>query len=292
MKINTFQLIATLIAICFLSFGMISSSNAAEIIEFPSDTEDTSYGGYTYHMAYLKTDVPYTAVDWYIGDWQWQESDMGDGVTTTAYFCPYDKIPGVIKGKKYTITAKAWFEGSHDIKSYTVRMFEPIWLYGTGPNTGARGTVEISRFYYDGSQIIMDAYAFAYNPKNNPKAKKLDYYPLSVLPWFRTDKYDAPNGQVDEEKHHRDTKSIDIIQLGETSPTYNPGPYTDPEPWRGGGKLFDRDVGIIEEGKPLYYNAHAHMQVFDGFKPADNWEVDTEHQTGTTAVTFTSDDGP
>lgn len=48
--------------------------------------------------------------------------------------------------------------------SYIVRMFEPIYLYETGTLSGAIGSVEISRFYYNGSHIIMDSSAYASNP--------------------------------------------------------------------------------------------------------------------------------
>ncbi len=304
MKMNTFQLIATIVAICFL-FGMMSSAQAQiEIIDMymPSETEDY---GYIRGCAYIETDIPYDTVYWYIGDpddpdnLKYVGETLGDGGATRAWFAPsVSDCPGHVKGRKYRIAAKAWYynrdtktsTSDYDSRDFTV--YKPIYLYEPGPNTGAYGSVEISRFYYDGSDIIMDASIYAYNPKNNPKAKKPDNNPLSVLLWFRTDKYDAPNGQVDDKEHHRDTKPIEIIQVGKHSQTYNPGPYTDPEPWRGGGKLFDRDVGIIEEDNPLYYNAHAHLQVFGNSGPADNWEVDTEHQTGTTAVTFTWKDGP
>ena len=136
----------------------------------------------------------------------------------------------------------------------------------------------------------MDSYAYAYNPKNNPKAKDPENNPLSVLPWFWTQKYPAPDGNAEDER--RDTKPIEIIQVGKTSQYYYPGPNTDPDPVTGERKPFTRDVGTIEKGKPVYYKAHAHLQVFDNRGPADNWEVDTQHQTGTAAVTFTSDDGP
>ena len=64
-KLQSIGIAVAMLCSLFL-FGMVNSSQAREIIDFPSDTEDTSYGGYTYHMAYLKTDVPFYCVWWYV----------------------------------------------------------------------------------------------------------------------------------------------------------------------------------------------------------------------------------
>ena len=159
----------------------------------------------------------------------------------------------------------------------------------THPHTGAKGYVGISRFYYDGSHIIMDSYARAYNPSNNPKAGDLKKFPLTVLPWFRTHEYPAPDGNAADE--HRDTKDSETIDLGEYSQYYYPGPLTDPDPVTDERKPFHRDVGDLT-GRKVYFNAHAHLQVYGTRTGTDDWEVDTQQQTGTAAVTFTWEDGP
>ena len=137
----------------------------------------------------------------------------------------------------------------------------------------------------------MDAYIYAYNPTNNPKAKDPENYPLSVSPWFWTQKYPAPDGAPEDER--RDTKKpIEFIELGEVSQTYYAGPLTDPDPVTCERKPFTRFVGTLGNDEEVYYKAHTHLQVSDGRNPTDDWEVDTQQQTDTAAVTFTGKDGP
>ena len=284
-------------------FGIVKSSDAIKIVDFPSNTEDISHNGFTYHMAYVETDVPIYHVEWYIDD-VFAYSETLDSTTKRAsYFPCYDptssaKIPGIIKGKKYDIGVKVWEWDADDEEfrsttaSYTVRMFEPIYLYKQGERTGARGYVGISRFYYDGSDIIMDSYACAYNPSNNPKAGDRKKFPLRVESWFRTDEYDSPNGNV-QGTQHRDTKPLQTIDLGESSETTYPGPYRQEQ--IGGPDIccFDRNIGTLtKDSLPRYFNAHAHLQVYGARTGTDDWEVDTQQQTDTTAVTFTYKDGP
>ena len=279
---------AILAALLFISF--VNSSGAIEIIGFPSDTEDTSYNGYTYHGAYVKTDVPIYSVSWSING-KLAYSETLDSSTDYASYYPYDKIPGIIKGKKYKIEVEVWEWDADDevfrstTASYTVRMFESIYLSRTGEDTGAQGYAEISRFYYDGSHIIMSSYAYASNPRNNPKAKDPNDNPLRVAPWFWTQQYPAPDGAGGNER--RDTKVPEDIEVGETSQYFYGGPHTDQ------GLPFDRHVGNLE-GRKVYYKAHAHLHVFtiQGNHKEDHWEVDTQQQTGTAAVTFTAADGP
>ena len=136
----------------------------------------------------------------------------------------------------------------------------------------------------------MDSYIYARNPRNNPKAKDRDEYRLRVSPWFWTQKYTAPNGDFVVGSELRDTKPSELIDLGETSQNFNPGPYIDKENEDDEDVPFDREIGTLEKGEKHYYKAHAHLQVDGG--GVDNWEIDTQSQTGTAAVTFTSDDGP
>ena len=207
----TLRSIGIAIAICSLCmFTMANTSEAIKIVDFPSDTEDTSYNGYTYHMAYVKTDVPIYHVNWYIDDVIAYSETLDSTTKKASYFPCYDptssaKIPGSIKGKKYDIGVEVWEWDADDEEfrsttaSYTVRMFEPIYLYKQGEKTGAWGSVEISRFYYNGSDIVMSASAYASNPSDNPKAGDLDKFPLTVLPWFWTQKYPAPDGNASDE---------------------------------------------------------------------------------------------
>ena len=125
-------------------------------------------------------------------------------------------------------------------------------------------------------------------PTNNPKAKKPDDNPLTVGPWFWTQEYTAPDGNGGEER--RSTKDLKIINVGKGSWS-EPGTLTDPDPRTGERKPFNRWVGSLK-GRKIYIKGHAHLQVWGTRTGADNWEIDTQSQTGTAAVEFTKDDGP
>ena len=137
----------------------------------------------------------------------------------------------------------------------------------------------------------MSSYAYAYNPTNNPKAGDLDKFELTVASWFRTDEYNAPNGQV-QGNEHRDTKPLQTIDLGETSEYAYPGP--DRQEINDVGELeyagdFKRDIGALtEDSVSRYFLAHTHLQVYttEAQVRIDNWEADTGVQE------FTHKDGP
>ena len=169
--------------ICFLFVIGVQKSDAIKIVDFPSDTEDTSYNGYTYHMAYVETDVPIYHVSWSI-DGKWAYSETLDSTTKYASYFPCydptasDKIPGVIKGKKYEIGVTVW-EWDADAEefrdtsaSYKVRMFEPKVISGIKyPRAtpehklgeGIYGSVTLWRHYHDGWNIVVSASVYARN---------------------------------------------------------------------------------------------------------------------------------
>ena len=180
--------ILTAVTLTALLFTSVANNSDAEfkyrIVTFPSDTEDTSWDGGTYHTAYLKTSEPYLWIEWWVND-KLIDIDWGDGVKKEDYFYPNDTTPGEIKGKKHKIEAFVAFTDVEDVEwnrlpwnwdymwevlrfmdsdSYKVRMFQPVWLSGTGERTGAWGYAKISRLYYNGTHIIMDSFTYAYNP--------------------------------------------------------------------------------------------------------------------------------
>ncbi len=161
--------IAITIAIMCSLFGMISGSNAFEIVEFPSDTEDYSYGGITYHTASLKTDVPFYSVWWYV-DGTFVSSTYGGHEKTEASFSPH-WLTGGIKGVKYTIKAEAmWIEDDgttqNDTDSYVLRVFEPRTDWRQETRSSVWCYSEISRHYYrpQRQDVRADYYAYAWNP--------------------------------------------------------------------------------------------------------------------------------
>ncbi len=104
---------------------------------------------------------------------------------------------------------------------------------------------------------------------------------LTALGWFRHQEWDDEDGDFISEK--RDTKDMVSLEPGD-------GYYENP------------DTSTIEfvHGRPMsptdkrFFNAHTHLQVglTRGNAERDDWEADTEQQTGTTAVKFTDKDNP
>ncbi len=186
---------------------------------------DNDFGDGANATAYVNTDEDIVCIRWSVDDVYSHTTHYGAG---TRFASEIFTLTGSIKGEKYTIEAEVSFwDGDNcvsDTDSYKFRMFKPIDSPQNGPgqNTGASGHAVISSFYYDGSSIIMSSYAYAYNPRNNPKAKDPDDNPLQVLAWFRTQEYPAPDGAAGNE--HRDTKDSEIITVGETSKNFTPGP--------------------------------------------------------------------
>lgn len=264
-----------------------------ELRSYNYSSTEYDYYNSGYFTFYIQTDRPFSYIFWFVDD-VLEGMSQGDGTQTDTYFS-FSNLPGEIKGKKYKIEARAWpLEPGNfliDTETYDFTVVTPVIREGYGPNTGAWGYVEISSFYYNGSHIIMSSSAYAYNPENNPEAKDPTDNPLRVSPWFRTQEFPAPDGAAGNE--HRDTKDPEIIGVGETSDSYSPGPFTDPDPGSGGGAPFDRFVGNLGD-EEVYYNAHTHLMVSTtkGLTKQDHWEVDTQEQTGTAAVTFTGTDGP
>ncbi|RKU14726.1 hypothetical protein C6501_07770 [Candidatus Poribacteria bacterium] len=168
---KTLKLAILSVAIICL-FGIVTSSEGFEITEFPSDTEDYSWGGYTYHTAYLKTDVPFYCVWWYV-DGNFAGYSDGGNEKTQAYFSPYT-LAGSLKGVKRTIKAEVgWLEAdgtSHfATDSYVLRLFESKYTYEPQvtpkKNPSASGYAELTRQYYSGGDIVMECYVSASNSK-------------------------------------------------------------------------------------------------------------------------------
>lgn len=263
--------------------GLVNHSDAASVTSMSVYSGDDWGSGTTVSVS-LTTDEDILFIDWYIDDEHSFTSLHGNTQSVYEYLGTFD---GNIKGKKYDVRAVVSFVESSDAEgSDTFRVYKPIYLSRTGENTGAQGYAEISSFYYTGSHIIMSSYAYASNPTNNPEAKDPNNNTLRVAPWFWTQKYPAPDGAGGDER--RDTKVPEDIEVGETSQYFYAGPHTNE------GLPFDRDIGTLGKGQKVYYKAHTHLHVFtiQGNHKEDHWEVDTQQQTGTAAVTFTAADGP
>ena len=112
MKINTFQLIATIVVICFLSFGMISSSQAAgEITSLTVHAgEDWGEGGFTWVQ--LETDSDIYVIYCFIK--QTYPHDEVDDAYEQVYFNEFDP------GTRSAIFGLGSLEGHSKIANYEV----------------------------------------------------------------------------------------------------------------------------------------------------------------------------
>ncbi len=109
---------------------IISNSSANEIISmYPQyNSGYYTYDGSLYHTSYLKTDVAFYDIYWYINGDIIERTD-GSNNTTEAYFTPYSTdYPGSPFGIDYEIKAEVWWldeNGNSDSRtsSYNVTVY-------------------------------------------------------------------------------------------------------------------------------------------------------------------------
>ncbi|RKU09003.1 hypothetical protein C6501_15765 [Candidatus Poribacteria bacterium] len=251
------KLSTIVIAICTLLLG-VQQSDAIKITEFPSDTEDTSYGGYTYHMAYVRTDKPIYYVGWSI-DGTHVHGETLDSTTNYASYYPYDKIPGTLQGSKYTIGVKVW-EWDADAEefrsttaSYKVKMFQPKWeteVHGGGgqQHPDVSGYVELTRHYFDGTNIIMEGYVSANNGSDDA---------VWCSAWFKHMWDKAPANPLEDD-----------------APTENVASGGSYGPHSANTMSLNFFVGgLIREGLSYKLNAHIHMITGLDHRHVDSWNT-------------------
>ena len=264
-------LIVVITALLFVCF--VNSSNTDfkfRIVEFPSDTEAYSYGGYPYHDAYLKTSEPYLWVEWWVND-KLIDIDWGDGVKKEAYFWPNDTTPGTIKGKKHKIEAFVAFTDVEDVDwdwlpwnweymwdvlrfmdsdSYTVRMFEPKVISGTKNPVGVPenklgkgiyGYVQLTRHYHKGRNIVVDGNLYAHN------RTKVAVHAAS---WYRHTRFAIDDGRT----------------LWTIEDTYPSGQLLSGKTYSNSGSSMisfpvETEGGNIGKDQRIKLNAHLHLQV-------------------------------
>ena len=226
-------------------------------------------------MAYVKTDVPIYHVSWSING-EWVHGETLDSSTDYASYYPYDKIPGILQGKKYEIEVLVWEWDADDevfrstTASYTVRMFAPLTVDYGKKGTGVTGYVELTRHYFDGQSINVDGRVNAYNGTDNL---------CNARSWFRHTEYESaasnapPTGWSVQDP-----------------PTDNP-----PRTEVASGKSYSNSGssyisyyvgGLILEGEFYYLNPHIHLEV------SGNGKTDVWHEAGTMINTFGKDDNP
>ncbi len=260
--------IAAIIASLLLA-GFVVKSDAASVTSFSVYYGDDWGAGTTVSVS-LTTDEDIYFIDWYIDDEYSFTSTHGDTQSVYEYLGTF---VGDIKGIKYDIRAVVSFVESSDADvSDTIRVYKPIVRSNIGPLTGVSGSAYIYSQYFTGSAFGMTGSTYAYNGTSHT---------LNALGWFRLQEWSSEDGDFIDE--NRDTKD----------------PDTDFEPGESYSVSPDSMEVEFPQNQPLrddearYFNAHTHLQVYgeiEGKTRVDDWEADTEQQTGTTAVKFTLDD--
>ncbi len=247
--------------------------------------DDYGSGGSAYASVTANENIEF--IDWYIksdpiGDYEYSSTTVhGNTKNVNEYLGSFS---GESKGSKYGVKAVVSFEESSDEDvTDTFRVFRPASDPQNGrrtdppSKTGADGYAYVYRHYCNGSAIVMEGAAYAYNLTNNDKAIDPNNNPMEVEIWFRVIQYDEVGNQIGNPRI--DLYPIETIEVGETSE------YRSPDNMKVGIPLGE---GGIEEGEELHYDAHTHLRVYidRGVHKEDNWEADSGIQT------FTSDDNP
>lgn len=280
--------IAAILAV-FLLISFVNSSYAPEtffpVIHEPIEIEvlrsyndiSTEYNhGIPYFTFYIKTNRPFFMILWYVDD-AYEGISMGNGDKTEDYF-GFSNLPGNIKGKEYEIKAVVWppepFNMQTASETYDFTVVRPIIVEGNGPRTGVRGHAEVTRFYFNGSTVVMDASAYAYNRTARE---------VNVHAWFRTKKYTGKNGD-EIRPEQRDTKPLEKnVKSGKRSKYYTPD-----------SSVVDRQIGGLIGDEKYYFDAHTHLQVtahIGGIARVDDWEADTRADAGE-IIEFSKTDNP
>ena len=139
-KLFKVYLIATVIT-TFMLLGFVGIVDAIEIEEIgPTDGSNETtqgYNQYLEHTEYVKTDVAYSRIEWYVDD-VLKETTSGDGVKTEATFHPWFLI-GSDAGTDFVIKAIAypWEGEGSDTDSFTLTVFVPFQIVTMRSNDGS-----------------------------------------------------------------------------------------------------------------------------------------------------------
>lgn len=197
MKINTFQLIATLIAICFL-FGMVFSIEAGEITSLSAEQYMGEYARVTvtadadidYVLWYTKQIYPY---DYRDTDFNFISSNMYNRGTRTVYL--YVPVDGNIKVAEHEIKVRILFyDGEFDTAITTAYITKPEYAPDPDKKLNVDGYAVVNSHTYDrwNNWVTMDASSYVRNREPKPVDGAL-YTWITASTRFR---HEATNGVV------------------------------------------------------------------------------------------------
>lgn len=258
-----------LAAVCL--FFLCVHQSAAEITSMTAYVMD-DYGGGNNVIVSLVAADGMARTHWYINGSHEKTVRHNDVTSVDMYFA----CPGHIKGTKYRVEVFVDFTaGPIDMEACQFRVYKPIRTSRYGEKTGVWGHARISRQYFDSTYNFgMRAFAYAYNGTTHKG--------LTAVAWFRQQEWTGEKGAFMDEK--RDTKDAEPLEPGTSYEAY---PLST--------KIEFPHNRPMDIGDERFFNAHTHLQVsgrIGGLTRVDDWEADTEQQTGTTAVKFTHEDNP
>ena len=139
LKFKTMLVATVIFSLVLLSF--VSYSNAIEIEAMGprngSYEATQTYNQYVTHIEYVRTDVAYSRIEWYVDD-VLKETSSGDGVKTEATYQPWHLI-GSDAGTDYVIKAIAypWEGDGSDSDSFTLTVILPFQIVDMSPSYGS-----------------------------------------------------------------------------------------------------------------------------------------------------------
>lgn len=246
---KTLRLAILSIAIIGL-FGMISSSQASITSLSASATDDWGYGGSV--DASLTANKDIYVIDWYIDNVKIKTTDHYQSPTRSVSVY-LDTRTGGIQGVKYWVKAVAWFSDKEnntfvsDTATDDVRVFAPKTISGTKyprgmpehqRGTGIYGSVQLSRHYHDGQNIVVSGSVYA----SNGTTEK-----LNAASWYRHTRFKIDDGTTLWSVE--DPRPSDPLPSGET--------YSN-----SGSSMITYSLGRnIREDEQIKLNAHVHLVV-------------------------------
>lgn len=160
-------------SLCFIGFVVKSEAASITYLSVDSNT-DYGYGGDCY--ASLAADEDIQFIDWYVkqtyptseADSEYEILFTSSHYGGTSVYVWLGSFDGHIKIAEYDIKAVALFTDAEnntfvsDSSTTTTSVYKPVYEGGY-KITGIYGYSELTAHYFDGSSIVMDGYAWAYN---------------------------------------------------------------------------------------------------------------------------------
>ncbi len=238
-----------------LLFGMMSSSQAAEITSL-SVYANPDYGSGTNLYPSLTADEDIMYIDWYVkqtypkidadSDYEHVHTSMHSHGTRSVSLRLPQSYDGHIKIAAYDIKAKVCFDNQIYVSATTtVDVYRPVYEGGY-KKTGVYGYSELTAHYFNGSSIVMDGFAWAYNGTGDP---------ARITGRFRHTALNKPLDELERELPGVTLKDGEFVH------------YTTSD-W---GETFFHFNTTLEDGEEWHCDAYLRIHAGIGAGKPDNW---------------------